>query len=95
MASTINARVALRRNPTATYEEHPNFIPLQGEVCFEDTSTDGLKIKVGDGHTTFKNLDYELINVVFGYYYNGDFYYDDSHSAYISALLGKLYIDLS
>lgn len=95
MASTLNARIALRRSTTSDYISHPDFKPLKGEVCFEDTQQDGLKVKIGDGEKTFQNLSYEFIFVVQGYYYNDEFYYDELHSALITKEKMRMYIDLS
>ena len=55
---TIKTQIGLRRDTEANYELVKDSLkPIKGEVCLIDTSN-GLKIKVGDGDTTFANLPY-------------------------------------
>lgn len=54
----IKTQIGLRRDTEASYELVKNtLIPLKGEICLVDTS-EGLKIKVGNGKDTFANLPY-------------------------------------
>lgn len=48
-------RIKFRRDTESNYQD--SFIPLKGEICLVDTNND-LKIKVGDGSTTFANLPF-------------------------------------
>ena len=94
MATTvINAKVQLRRAPASTYDSHPSFIPLNGEVCFVDMPNGEIKVKVGDGATQFSSLQFSFTPVVVGYYYNGDFYYDAGHTAKAGRRINTVYIE--
>ena len=88
--ATFGARLKLRRGSAQDYGEE--FVPLEGELCLVDTE-DGVKAKVGDGVTAFPYLDFILISIIFGYYYNGEFYYDPYHQAKAGAYKDKLYLD--
>lgn len=52
---TIKTRIGLRRDTEANWNSLTNFTPLKGEVCLIETS-EGLKVKIGDGETLFQNL---------------------------------------
>lgn len=52
---TIKTRIGLRRDTEANWNSLVNFTPLKGEVCLIETS-EGLKVKIGDGETLFQNL---------------------------------------
>ena len=54
---TIKTRIGLRRDTEANWNALSNFKPIKGEVCLIETS-DGLKVKVGDGETMFQDLPY-------------------------------------
>ena len=54
---TIKTRIGLRRDTEANWNALTNFNPIRGEVCLIETS-DGLKMKIGDGETLFQNLPY-------------------------------------
>ena len=96
MGATIkNTIISLRRNTESEYNNHPDFIPKKGEVCFVDTIRSGLRMKIGDGINYFSDLPYEFANITTGYYYNGNFYYDENHSAVATGYAGVLYVDLS
>ena len=54
----IKTKIGLRRDTEENYEKVKDTLtPLKGEICLVDTS-EGLKIKVGDGEKTFANLPY-------------------------------------
>ena len=81
----INAIIRLRRDNDYNFETIKNtFIPANGEVVLVDTAGKGLRAKVGDGITTWANLNYtdeglrqEIQNVIIrGYYHEGLFYTD-------------------
>lgn len=101
MAVTVqNVRIQLRRTNDYVYAEHPEFLPLKGEVCLCDTANEGLKVKVGDGVTTYAELPWYYpvggqgdATVQLGYYYNNNFYEDPSHTKLIQPTDGGLYID--
>ncbi len=45
-----------RRDNHFNYQD--NFIPKKGQICFVDTPSDGLQVKVGDGLTQWSELNY-------------------------------------
>lgn len=96
-------RIKFRRDVEAKYGS--SFVPLYGEICLVDTEQ-GLRVKIGDGSTTFPLLKYvdednvNKFNIIQGYYYNGVFYLDlmysteaprDVHKVYIDKSTGKFY----
>ena len=76
--------ISLRRDTEAKYLlVADRFIPKKGEVCLVDTEFYGLRVKIGDGFTSFANLGYtdENNNVILvGYYFNGSFYTDSTYT---------------
>ena len=90
----LKTRVGLRRDLEANFSN--SFIPLKGEVLLVDTQSYGLKVKVGNGVTTFGNLPYldEDNNIILlGYYLNGEFYKDSTYTEKLEHSNVKLYID--
>lgn len=89
-------RIKFRRDSESNYSS--TFVPLYGEICLVDTNK-GLKIKVGDGNTIFSSLKYVdedniyKYSVIQGYYYNGKFYAEESHSTEYQYDATKVYID--
>lgn len=54
----IKTRIGLRRDTEENYNiTATTFKPVKGEICLVDTS-EGLKIKVGDGVNVFADLPY-------------------------------------
>jgi hypothetical protein len=71
---TVNAIIQLRRDNDYNFEAVKNtFIPLNGEVVLVDTARDGLRAKVGNGYSTYAELNFtdeDLRNAVLhGYLY--------------------------
>jgi hypothetical protein len=67
----LNAIVQLRRDNDYNYEKiKDSFIPLKGEVVLVDTARNGLRVKVGDGKTSFNQLSFidKEASVISGYY---------------------------
>ena len=96
---TVKAIIQLRRDNDYNFEPIKNtFIPANGEVIFVDTAGTGLRVKVGDGQTTFANLDYidkdTRDSIVQGYYYDNHFYEDSSKTQLLPANINKIYIDI-
>jgi hypothetical protein len=94
--------IALRRDNDYNYKKIENtFIPINGEVCLVDVAGYGLRAKVGNGISTFAQLPYadeailQNINnlIVKGYFYQGKFYTDASHTELIEGAMGRIYID--
>lgn len=95
---TIKTRLALRRDVESAFPA--DFIPLKGEVLLVDTTSDGLRSKIGDGVTPYSNLVYTDQQsasgiVVQGYYYNNKFYTTQDHAITITPYSYKIYIDLT
>lgn len=96
MSKQLNAILRLRRDNYFNYEKiKDTFIPANGEICLVDTARDGLRAVCGDGVHTFSELDFIGELLVRGYYYNGNFYSDNSHTQLINESTIKIYIDLS
>ena len=56
---TVNAVIRLRRDSEVDFEKvKDTFIPANGEMVLVDTTNDGLRVKIGDGVSTFAELDY-------------------------------------
>ena len=71
------------------------YVPARGKICFVDTARDGLRVKVGDGVTVWKDLEYADEFIIKGYYYEGNFYKDKDHTKLLSGAIQKIYIDLA
>ena len=94
----LNAVIQLRRDNDYNFKKVENsFIPANGEVVLVDTAKDGLRAKVGDGYSTFAQLQYtdaDLRNTVLhGYFYQGNFYRDVTHGNIMTGMINKIYID--
>ena len=94
----LNATIQLRRDNDYNFKKVENFfVPANGEVVLVDTAKDGLRAKVGDGYSTFAQLQYtdaDLRNpVLHGYYYNSGFYQDAMHTVPMAKMMNKIYID--
>lgn len=98
MSRRIDATIRLRRDNDYNYEPiKDKFIPASGEVVLVDTAQDGLRAKVGDGVSTYAELqfvDEDIRNAVQqGYYDNGVFYKDITKQTPFQAMVNKIYID--
>lgn len=90
----LRTRISLRRDDVINFES--SFIPLKGEVLFVNYD-DSIRVKVGDGVTNFANLKYlDTKNniVVWGYYFNGNFYTDSTYTEEIGREHEHIYIDV-
>lgn len=99
MKKTIEAIIRLRRDNDYNYEKiKDTFVPANGEVVLVDTARDGLRAKVGDGYSTYAQLqftDADLRNAVLqGYLENGVFYRDATKQTPFSGMINKVYIDI-
>ena len=97
--TTLNAVIQLRRDNDYNFKKVENsFIPANGEVVLVDTAKDGLRAKVGDGFSTFAQLQYtdnDIRNTVQqGYYDNNIFYKDATKQTVSLAMVNKIYIDI-
>ena len=94
----IDAIIQLRRDNEYNFEVVKNtFIPLNGEVVLVDTARDGLRAKVGNGYSTYAELNFtdeDLRNAVLhGYLYEDKFYRDSDHSVEMAPMINKIFID--
>ena len=71
------------------------YIPASGKICLVDTARDGLRVKVGDGVTVWKDLEYADEFIIKGYYHEGTFYKDEQYTVPIYGASHKIYIDLA
>lgn len=97
-SSTIRLRFDTEQNFALIKD---SFIPASGEICFVKLASGEIKFKLGDGASTFAELDYvskyletqiQTVNVR-GYYYNGEFYVDKEHRQKYVPYNHKLYIE--
>ena len=98
MKSSIEAIIRLRRDNDYNYEAiKDRFVPASGEVILVDTAKYGLRAKVGDGVSTYAELqftDEDIRNVVQqGYYSEGIFYKDATLNTPFQQMINKIYID--
>lgn len=96
--SVIDATICLRRDNDYNFDAIKNrFIPASGEVILVDTARDGLRAKVGDGYSTYAELqfiDEDLRNPVQqGYYIDGVFYREIEKHNILPNAINKIYID--
>ena len=86
---------APQRDNDYNYDKVANtYIPASGKICLVDTARDGLRVKVGDGVTVWKDLEYADEFIVKGYFYKDKFYKDNFHHKPIEGATQKIYIDL-
>ena len=100
MKKMLNAVIRLRRDNDYNYEKiKDTFIPANGEVILVDTASDGLRAKVGDGYSTYAQLNFtdtDLRNAALpGYYDNGVFYQDLAKQIPYAGMINKIYINKS
>lgn len=99
MKKVIEATIRLRRDNDYNYEAiKDKFVPANGEVVLVDTARNGLRAKVGDGYSTYAELqftDADLRNAVLqGYYDKGVFYSDSIKQTPMANMVNKIYIDI-
>ena len=67
--------IKIRRNNDYNYEKvKDTFIPKHGELCLVDTLKSGLRVKCGDGISTYGQLDYIDTIIYQGFLIGGEFY---------------------
>ena len=98
MSRLVEAIIRLRRDNDYNFERiKDTFIPANGEVILVDTARDGLRAKVGDGFSTYAQLDFtdaDLRNAALqGYYENGVMYIDVTKQTPFPMMINKIYID--
>lgn len=97
--TTLNAVIQLRRDNDYNFKKVENsFIPANGEVILVDTAKDGLRAKVGNGFSTFAQLQYtdnDIRNTVQqGYYFDNLFYKTETKQTILQGMINKIYIDI-
>ena len=94
--SVIKTIIKLRRNNLYNYEKYQDsFIPADGELCLVDTPKSGLRVKCGDGVSTFSELDYVDTILYKGYLFDGVFYKDAQHTQPYEENINRIYVDLA
>lgn len=91
-------QVIIRRDNEYNYRQKT---PANNEICLVDVAGYGLRVKIGDGESTFAELPYideavlkSIDNVIIkGYFYKDNFYADSTHTELITPLTGRIYID--
>lgn len=58
MAKTINTHIVLRNDTSANWQAHSNQVLLKGEIGIEFLPNGEKKFKIGDGVTSWANLEY-------------------------------------
>lgn len=95
--TTLSVVLKLRRDSEDNYNKvKDSFIPASGEVCLVDTQEYGLRSKIGDGVTSYGELDYVDNNnnvVLIGYFFNEKFYTDSTYTVELEKREKHLYID--
>jgi hypothetical protein len=93
--SIIDGVVQLRRDNDYNYAKvGDTFIPANGEVCLVDTARNGLRVKCGDGVSTWNQLDFADEYVVKGYYHEEKFYRDEAHTIPVEGADQRIYVDI-
>lgn len=95
MKKVLNSILKLRRDNDYNYQKvGDKFIPENGEVCLVDTSNKGLCAIIGDGQTTFNELEY--VNTIFETvkFINGKIYDINDNSIELTPNFNKLYINV-
>lgn len=97
ITKTIKTIIKLRKDTEVNYlKVAKSFIPANGEVCLVDTDLYGLRVKIGDGVSSFEVLNYQddTNNVVLtGYLFNNNFYIDSTYTQELIKGEKHLYID--
>lgn len=83
MTTYSNVTLRQRRDNDYNYERVKNtFIPARGEIILVDTAQSGLRAKIGDGISTYAQLEFIdqgiAANIIIrGYLSNNEFYLDE------------------
>lgn len=90
---TYQTRIKLKRDNSFNYSS--TFVPLKGEYCLVDTENSGLRIKCGDGVTTWGELEFIDDILITGYFLDGNFYSDTEKITESTKNINRIYIDLA
>lgn len=93
----VNSVIKLRRDNDYNYDKvKDTFIPFRGEVCLIDTDNYGLRIKIGDGVSSYNQLnflDQDNNIILIGYLFNNIFYTDSTYTIELEKNQKHLYLD--
>jgi hypothetical protein len=100
LATLEDSQVLLRRDNEYNFKTK-NDVPKDTEICIVDVAGQGVRIKIGDGTSTFTELPYvddfvlkTVDNIIIkGYFYQEAFYADAEHTKPIEQARGRIYID--
>lgn len=88
--------IKIRRNNDYNYEKvKDTFIPKHGELCLVDTLKSGLRVKCGDGISTYGQLDYIDTVIYQGFLIDGEFYQTSQGVGMYEHNTNKIYVDLA
>ena len=98
LATLEKDKAVIRRDNEYNFK---NTTPKANEICIVDVAGKGVRVKIGDGKSTFAELhyidDYVLNSVdniiIKGYLYKDNFYSDTAHTELLEARVGRIYID--
>lgn len=98
---TLKTIVKLRRGTESEFSS--DYQPLKGEVAFVELSDGDIRMKVGDGETSFADLEYadkflvdQINNIVcHGYLIDGEFYVDTEKKVKIVPYIYKMYVEIN
>ena len=98
LASLEEDKVVIRRDNEFNFKQKT---PANNEICLVDVAGKGIRVKIGDGTSTFAELPYideavlKSIDslIIKGYFYQGQFYVDAAHTELLESLTGRIYID--
>jgi hypothetical protein len=102
LATLEKDKVIIRRDNDYNYKSiETTYVPANNEICLVDIAGYGIRVKIGDGESTFAELSYIdepiLKNIdgliIKGYFYQNKFYSDLNHSEELQGIVGRIYID--
>lgn len=91
--TTLKTRIAIKRDTEANLSAK-NPILLKGEIFLVDANDGTLKVKIGDGVSTFNALDFQEF-LFRGYYLNEKFYRDSTYLTELPKSVSNLYLDIN
>lgn len=91
--TTLRTRIAIKRDTEANLSAK-NPILLKGEIFLVDATDGTLKVKIGDGVSTFNALDFQEF-LFRGYYFNEKFFKDSTYLTELPKSVSNLYLDIN
>ena len=100
MSTIVDTIIKLRKDTADNFAKvAATFVPIDGEACIVDTGSTGIRLKVGDGKSTFQTLQYIDTDsafkhaVIIGYYADGEFYTDTVKTSKYTLYPHQIYLD--